>query len=132
MFEGGDVGLVFDDIVLIGNEYPPASQGVRLRGCVLETSPCFCCSTALEPAFNSDVTSILTSLSSTTVPPMFVVSLNILSSVTFSNELSTDIVFESVEVSRLRTLESGRPIQDINLSRLLNPHALHTRYVEDM
>jgi hypothetical protein len=61
MFEGGDVGLVFDDIVLIGNEYPPASQGVRLRGCVLETSPCFCCSTALEPAFNSDVTSILTS-----------------------------------------------------------------------
>jgi hypothetical protein len=74
----------------------------------------------------------LDKLSGTTVPPMFVVSLNILSSATFSIELSTDIVFESVEVSRLRTLESGRPIQDINLSRLLNAHALHTRYVEDM
>jgi hypothetical protein len=63
---------------------------------------------------------------------MFFVFLNILSSATFSTELSTDIVFESVEVSRLRTLESDGPIQDINLSRLLNVHTLHTRYVEDM
>jgi hypothetical protein len=74
----------------------------------------------------------LDKLSSTTVPPMFFVCLNILSSATFSTELSTYIVFGGVEVSRRRTLESGRPIQDINLSRLLNVHALHTRYVEDM
>jgi hypothetical protein len=42
-----------------------------------------------------------------------------------STEFLTDIVFESVEVSRLTTLDSGRPIQDINLSRLLNGHPLH-------
>jgi hypothetical protein len=50
--------------VLIGSEYPPASQGVRFLVGVFEASPFsifLCCSAATEFAFSRDVTSILSS-----------------------------------------------------------------------
>jgi hypothetical protein len=53
-----DAGAV--DKVLIGNEYPPASHGVRFRVEVVfaDASPFFCCSAAFS--FSNEVTSILT------------------------------------------------------------------------
>lgn len=109
---GSDV-VVIPDSVLIGSEYPPASQGVRfLVGVVFDPSAFFCCSAAF--AFNNEVTSILTVNSVEFLPPS-----DIPSVLPFSHrpvECPGNIFVQSWVCSDVRRSYGDQPSE----SRLLN------------